>query len=197
MPQRFIPAIGLLVGAAVILFAILTQRDNPDLLRFEVEGNRAYGYGFTDDRSEGVVRKLLRDHPEVDTLVLRDMSGTRNVISNQRLARSIREAGLDTHIESDSFIASGAVDLFIAGVRRTAECGARVGVHAWGGVGYDAQNALYDNMRDFQRAFHRDMGVEAGFYDFTKRAAPSKGLHIMSPEELNSWGVVTEPLTCE
>ena len=176
---------------------MLTQRDDPELLRFEVEGNRAYGYGFTDDRSEGVVRDLLRDHPEVDTLVLRDMSGTRNVISNQRLARSIRRAGLHTHLEFDSFIASGAVDLFIAGVERTAECGARVGVHAWGGPGYDAQNALMDNLAGFQRDFHRDMGVDAGFYDFTKRAAPSAGLHMMSVEELNAWGLVTEPLICE
>ena len=194
--QRHLPAIGLAIAALVLLLGVLLQRDNPDLLRWEVEGDTAYGYGFTDGRSIGSVRDLVRAHPSVDRLVLRDMPGTRDVVSNDRLAREIRRASLDTHLEADSFVASGAVSLFIAGVERTAECGARVGVHAWGSVGVDAQTALMDNLRGFLRDFLSDMGVDPDFYDFTARAAPAKGLHIMTPEELEQWGLVTDPLDC-
>ena len=194
--QRHLPTIGLAIAALVLLLGVLLQRENPDLLRWEIEGDTAYGYGFTDSRSIGSVRALARDYPEVERLVLRDMPGTQDVVSNDRLAREIRRAGLDTHLEADSFIASGAVSLFIAGVERTADCGARVGVHAWGSVGVDAQTALMDNLRGFLRDFLSDMGVDPDFYDFTARAAPAKGLHIMTPEELEQWGLVTDPLDC-
>ena len=194
--QRHLTAIGLAIAALVLLLGVLLQRDNPDLLRWEVEGDTAYGYGFTDGRSIGSVRDLVRAHPSVDRLVLRDMPGTRDVVSNDRLAREIRRASLDTHLEADSFVASGAVSLFIAGVERTAECGARVGVHAWGSAGVDAQTALMDNLRGFLRDFLSDMGVDPDFYDFTARAAPASGLHIMTPQELETWGLVSEPMDC-
>jgi len=193
---RHLSYLALVLAVAILLIGALTQRDNPDLLRFEVEGTRAYGFGFTDARSVGVVNDLLRDHPDVDTLVLMNMPGTRDLVQNDRLARRIRRAGLNTALAEDSFIASGAVSLFIAGVERTAECGARIGVHAWSSVGVDAQNTLWDNYADFKRDYLSDMGVSPDFYDFTRAAAPAEGLHIMSPDEINRWGLVTQPLNC-
>ena len=35
------------------------------------------------------------------------------LIMNMRIARRIRSRGLNTHLDSNSFIASGAVDLFL------------------------------------------------------------------------------------
>lgn len=42
--------VGLGAAALIILGAVLLQKSNPDLLRFNVEGTRAYGYGFSDGR---------------------------------------------------------------------------------------------------------------------------------------------------
>lgn len=180
----------------VLLSALLFRGNNPDRLRFEVEGSQAYGYGFTDGRSETIIRDLLRDHPQVKTLVFVNMPGTRDVTSNYRLARSIRDAGLNTELLPRSRIASGAVDLFLAGVDRRIACGAQVGVHAWGSSGFDAQDAVWDNHRSYSRDFLSDMGIDPDFYDFRTNAAGSNQMHWMSVDELNRWSVATRPVTC-
>ncbi|MEM7729989.1 MAG: hypothetical protein AAF311_12065 [Pseudomonadota bacterium] len=185
-------------GVVVVLLAALLLREpDPDLLSFEVEATHAYGYGYTDGRSETAVRRLLRDHPEVDTLVFMDMPGTRDVTSNYRLARTIRAAGLATELRPGSRIASGAVDLFLAGTERRVACGAKVGVHAWGGSGFDAQDAVWDNHRAYSRDFLSDMGVNPDFYDFRTQAAGTEAMHWMSPAEIEHWGVATEPMDCD
>ncbi|WP_409433391.1 alpha/beta hydrolase [Litorimonas sp. RW-G-Af-16] len=189
--------IAVLAVIAILAVATFSQKPNPDLLRFEVEGSRAYGYGFTDDRSVGVVKRLMRDHPEVDTLVLHKMSGTQHADANLKLARRIRKLGLNTHVDADSIIASGAVDLFLAGVRRSAECGAKIGVHAWsvGGI-MDAQDAYFDDRKRFQENFLRDMGVDPDFYVFTREAAPAADIYWLTPADMTRFGVLTDPNDC-
>lgn len=187
---------GLAAAAIVILGAVLLQKPNPDLLRFEVEGTRAYGYGFSDGRSQDVVKKLVRQHPDVKTLVFVSMPGTQDLTSNYHLARSIRRAGLNTELRADSRIASGAVDLFLAGSQRTVACGAMIGVHAWGMGGFDAQDAWWDNHRTASRDFLSDMGIDPDFYDFRTAAAGTESIHWLTSEEVNRWSVASEPIRC-
>jgi hypothetical protein len=189
--------IGLGAAAAVILGAVLLQQPNPDLLRFDVEGSRAYGYGFTDGRSQDVVKKLMRQHPDVDTLVFVSMPGTQDLTSNYHLARSIRRAGLNTELRADSRLASGAVDLFLAGSTRTVACGAMIGVHAWGTGGFDAQDAWWDNHRSASRDFLSDMGIDPDFYDFRTDAAGTESIHWLTPAEINRWAVASAPIRCD
>ena len=189
--------VGLGVAAGVLVLGALLREPTGGLLQFEVEGSRAYGNGVTTGDSQGAVRRLMADNPDVDTLVFQQMPGTRDVTSNYRLGRTIRRAGLRTHLEADSVIASGAVDLFLAGTVRTAECGARIGVHAWGSTGYDAQDVAFDPHRAMSRRYVQDMGVDADFYDFRNAAAGSEGIHWMSVDEINRWGVTTEPMDCD
>ena len=108
----------IIAGVLLAIVAVVAIRGamKPDLglLKFKVKDNLAYGYGYTDDRSVSVVRKLLKENPQVDTLVLKKMSGTRDGDMNIVLARDIRKRGLNTHLEKNSAIASGAVDLFLS-----------------------------------------------------------------------------------
>jgi hypothetical protein len=189
--------IGLCAAAIVILSATLLQKPNPNLLRFDVEGTRAYGYGHTDGRSQDVINTLIRQHPDVDTLVFVAMPGTQDLTSNYHLARSIRRAGLNTELRADSRIASGAVDLFLAGTQRTVACGAMIGVHAWGAAGFDAQDAWWDTHRSTSRGFLSDMGIDPDFYDFRTEAAGTESIHWLTPAEINRWGVASEPIRCD
>ncbi len=189
--------VGLGAAALVLIGGALLRTPTDGLLQFTVDGPRAYGNGVTTGDSQASVRRLVADHPQVDTLVLQAMPGTKDVTSNYRLARSIRRAGLDTHLEADSRIASGAVDLFLAGETRTAECGAMIGVHSWGSTGYDAQDVSFDPHRAMSRRFIEDMGVDPDFYDFRTEAAGSDDIHWMSVEEINRWGLTTEPMVCD
>ncbi|MEP3890863.1 MAG: hypothetical protein ABJN69_10365 [Hellea sp.] len=196
--QQIITGLLLAVGALIAIRGAMTPDLN--LLTFTVEDRRAYGNGYTDDRSVGVVRKLLREHPQVDTLVLKDMSGTKDGDRNIVLARDIRRRGLNTHLERNSRIASGAVDLFIAGKHRTLECGALIGVHSWsigetvrispGDMGGDSRQRLHEK-------FLSDMGIDPAFYAFTRAAAEPEDIHYMSTEEINRFGLTSEPLMCD
>lgn len=172
-------------------------RPDPDLLRFEVRGDVAYGYGTTTDRSVAHMSKFIRQNPGVKTLIYRTMPGTKDSRANIAIARKIRRAGFATHLEGDSMIASGAVDLFIAGRMRTMDCGARIGVHAWGtSMGYGAQDVTWDTSKSLHEAFLREMGVDPAFYTFTKDAAPPEGIYWMSAADIARFGLLTEPADC-
>ena len=189
--------LALVAVGMVLLFATLFKPEPDGLLEWRVEGSRAYGYGVTDSRSVGTIRNLVRDHPEVDVLVLQSMPGTRDVDMNRRIARRIRREELHTHIPADGVAASGAVDLFLAGVERTAECGARIGVHSWGSpLGFDAQDAVRDDQAPRQKALLRELGIDEGFYDFTREAAGADEIHYLTRDEMERWGVVTEEREC-
>lgn len=186
-----------LAGVALVLvLALVLQKPNPNLLRFDVDGTYAYGYGVTDGRSEGVIDDLVRNHPDVETLVFVNMPGTQDVTSNYRLARDIRRAGLATELRADSRIASGAVDLFLAGNPRRIACGARIGVHAWGTGGFDAQDAIWDNHRSYSRDFLTDMGIDPDFYDFRTEVAGSEAIYWLTHEDIARWDIATEPRDC-
>jgi len=190
-----------LIVLIVIGFGVARNLANPQdtsgLLQLRADGNRAYANGYTDGRSVGYARKFFKTNPQVTTLVLQDMSGTHDADQNLRIARDIRRFGLKTHLESGSRIASGAVDLFLAGTTRSAECGAQIGVHSWSAGGfYDAQESYFDDRRGRQERFLRDMGIDPAFYVFTREAAPAKGLHILTPDEIRRFNVTTEPYNC-
>ena len=167
------------------------------LLAFEVNGTRAFGNGVTKTDSAGVVRKLLRDHPEVTTLVMQYMPGTQNADANLKIAYDIRRGGLSTHLQSGSFIASGAVDLFLAGESRTMDCGAKIGVHSWAiagpkGGNFNPKSMGSDSRQRIQERFLRAMSIDPAFYAFTRDAAGPDDIYILKPEDIARFGVLTE-----
>jgi len=172
-----------------------------DELRFKVRGDRALVYGTTDQFSLGTMREFIRDNPEVETLVLHRMSGTVDGATNLQIAREIRNARLNTHLVRNSYIASGAVDLFIAGTERTMDCGALIGVHSWSWsigknerlspkeMGFDRSQRSHEN-------FLREMGVDPALYVFTRDAAEPEDIYIMKEDEIERYGLLTDNRGC-
>jgi len=164
---------------------------NPTL-RFEVEGDRAYAYGTIDGSTPGRVIELIIDHPEVDTLVLADVPGSVDDDSSLRACRMIRKHGLATHVPADGEIASGGVDMFCAGARRTAEDGAMIGVHSWGGLGEAGDSTDRDDeAHEMYLDFCEEMGLPESFYWFTIEAAGPDDIHWMTREEMTRFGLLT------
>jgi hypothetical protein len=202
----------LIIGIAFALVAVIigvesykATRPSAGQLKFKVRDNIAYGYGTTNSRSGGVIKTLVRDHPQVDTLVFKSMPGTQDAFTNLRIARHIRAAGLKTHLESGSYIASGAVDLFLGGAERTMECGALIGVHthyflAEGGLvrgkSFHPGNTGYDSMKVHSEKFLKDMGIDPAFYLFAREAALPEELYYLTPEDIETYNILTEPLDC-
>lgn len=199
-PERMRTQKIITAGLIAIMAAVAIHRAvQPDagLLKFHAEGDSAYGNGDTNGMSVGMVRKFLDDNPQVRQLVLKKMPGTTDADMNIRIAREIRKRGLSTHLEGNSFIASGAVDLFLAGTERTMECGAIIGVHSWGVTGdrtgtISPKTIGVDRRQKFHENFLRDMGIDPAFYVFTREAAEPDALHFMTGEEIEHYGLLTE-----
>lgn len=87
--------------------------------------------GSTDGSSPAYFDAMIRDFPGLRTLEMVEAPGTSNDIANLAVGRRIRAHGLDTHVPSHGSVRSGAVELFLAGKRRTADHGALFAVHSW------------------------------------------------------------------
>ncbi len=169
----------------------------PGTLTFKVLGDTAFGNGETDASSLEYVSKFLNDFPQVEHLILQDMPGTSAGEINLKIARLIRARGLSVHLEKDSVIASGAVDLFVAGTKRTMECGAKIGVHAWeAGSGHKADTMRRDPLETTFEDFLVEMGLDKSFYKFKQDAAPPSGIYFMTQNDIERFGLLTEPANC-
>lgn len=189
-------AIGLM--AVMFALAVWISSQKTSELRFSVKGDTAIVNGGTDSRSYSEMKTFLNNNPDVRHLILRDMPGTTDAMTNLKIARMIRKRGITTHLQRRSRIASGAVDLFISGARRTMECGARIGVHSWsvdGRIGPKRMGADYN--QPVHEEFLADMGIDPAFYVFTRDASEPENIYIMKYAEIEEYGLLTEPAGCE
>ena len=96
-----------------------------------IDGKRAALVGATDVTSPAAFRAMLAAHPGLEVIEFVDAPGTSNDIANLALGRAIRAAGLATHVPAGGSARSGAVELFLAGTRRSMDPGALFAVHSW------------------------------------------------------------------
>ena len=185
--------LGLLLVAGACAIFDEDQLSDDERAAFTVDGNTATMTGVIDSSTPDAVRDLLAENPDVDTIVMVDVPGSADDEANLEASRLVRAAGLTTHARSDSVLASGGVDFYLAGATRTYEPGAQFGVHSWatgdGAEGIDVprddeQHALYLN-------YYAEMGIDADFYWFTLEAAPADDIHWMTEAELTKYAFVT------
>jgi hypothetical protein len=175
--------------------------------RIDIDGDMAYlntEYYLKDDfyllgglgtRTYNQIFDLIQSHPKITTIVEQNISGSIHDDINMKTGRLIRKHGLFTHLQSRSDIASGGVDLFCSGLKRTMENGAKLGVHSWSGDGVEAGELPVDSpLHDDQIAYFNDMlGEPMGeeFYFFTINAASSDDIHEMSTHEIEYYHLLT------
>lgn len=164
--------------------------------RFEVDGSEARLSGALGSLTFAQIERLQAERPEVQTLVLTEVPGSINDEVNVETGRLVRNGGWSTHLVADGEIASGAVDLFCAGVERTMDDGGRIGVHSWSnGVSEGADLPEDSPDHDFFIEYLQEMlGTPLGrdFYFFTLQAAPAADIHWMTAEEIEQYGLLTQ-----
>lgn len=155
------------------------------LAKFEVQGNEAHMNGVISKRTIQRVKDLIEDHPEVTTIVMVNVPGSIDDVSNLEASRLIRQAGLNTHVPQGGLIASGGVDFFCAGVKRTAHTDSTIGVHSWAGDGVTNANNLPKDHPEHKKyiAYYEEMNIPTSFYWFTIAAAPAESMYDMTQEE--------------
>jgi len=96
-----------------------------------IDAKRAAIVGATDAASPQAFAAMLAAFPGLEVIEFVDAPGTTHDLANLRLGRAIRAAGLATHVPTGGSARSGAVELFLAGTRRTLDPGALFAVHSW------------------------------------------------------------------
>ncbi len=161
-------------------------------LSFAIVDDRIIAIGEIDGASLDTFEDIIEDHPDIRTLVLQNIGGSVDDVSNVEFSRVIREMGFTTVVPSDGLVASGGTDLFLAGTRRIIETGACIGVHSWAAEDFTAtdlsrESAEHDRYLDY----YDDIGIDPDFYWFTIEIAPADGMHWMTPKEITQYGVST------
>lgn len=151
--------------------------------------------GEITSRTPAVLNEVLAQNPQVTTIVLQQMQGSIDDEAVLAIGYRIRELGLWTHLQSDSGIYSGAVNLFLGGTRRTMVRGAEVGVHSWADTFGEGTNYPRDASEHQANArYAADMLGSDAFYWFTLEASPSSGIYIMTREDIARFGLLTAPV---
>ncbi len=157
-----------------------------------LDGQHAALVGATDGRSPADFAAMLAAYPDLQVIEFLDGPGTTHDIANLKVGRAIRAAGLATHIPAGGSARSGAVELFLAGTRRTVDPGALFAVHSWrdtlgrepADFAPDApENRLYLD-------YYADMGMSPdqarAFYAMTN-SVPHAGARWMEGAEMAAW----------
>ena len=151
--------------------------------------------GTIDARGIPIFEKMLKDYPNVSVIVMKNVPGSADDISNLKLSRMVRKANLDTHVPAGGFIASGGTDFFIAGVNRSVVDGAKVGVHSWAGGDVEAKDLPKSSPEHTKYIeYYKEMGfsqkMAEDFYFFTIYAAPASSIYYMTQSELVLYGLI-------
>lgn len=116
---------------------------------------------------------MLAAFPGINRLELVDCPGSLDEEANLALARMVRRAGISTHVPAGGSVRSGAVELFLAGVTRSAHPTAEFGVHSWRDQDgreandYAANDPVHREYLDYYREIGMDAAKARAFYAMT------------------------------
>lgn len=162
-----------------------------------VDENTLLINGDINSNTERAFDEAMRRNPNTRLLIFREAPGSEDDEINLRVGRKVHQLGLNTEVEANGLIASGAVDLFLAGATRTLGDNARVGVHSWS----DGTNEATDFPRNssehqFYISYYKEIGfsdqLAEDFYFFTINAAPAADVHWMTEAEIEQYGIKTQ-----
>lgn len=152
--------------------------------------------GTVDSYTPDDFRALMAAYPGIKRLVMLECPGSVDDDANLRLARMVRKSGISTHVPENGSVRSGAVELFLAGVTRSAHPGAEFAVHSWQDEDGVEAYQLPDN-DPAHRAYldyYRDMGLAADtakrFYALTNSVPFDQALYL-KPADFAAMGLLT------
>jgi hypothetical protein len=162
---------------------------------YVLPGNRAELNGAIDADSVKQFGLMLVAYPTIARIDMIDCPGTENDEANLEIARQIRARQIHTHVPANGSVRSGGVELFLAGVKRTADKGAEFGVHSWiDSEGREAKDvAASDPVHASYVRYYQDMGFTPeqarAFYDFTNKTNFEQ-VHYMTGPELAQFRIL-------
>ncbi|MEH6789800.1 hypothetical protein [Parasphingorhabdus sp.] len=140
--------------------------------------------GTVDSYTPDLFHRMLVRYPGIKRIEMIDCDGSVDEQANLKLARMIRRAGISTHVPAHGSVRSGAVELFLAGLSRSAHPQAEFIVHSW--IDEDGREAndfpASDPVHAEYLDYYAEMGVPApmakAFYALTNSVPFSEQLRL-------------------
>lgn len=161
-----------------------------------IDSTTAQMDGVIDSNTPQHWENFIQAFPSTRMLIMKQCPGSDDDTANLEVARSVRKKGLHIHLPADAEIASGAVDFFLAGTKRTRDPGSKIGVHSWSDGGNKEATDFPVGHANHQPyiQYYEEMGFSQAeaedFYYFTINAAPAEGIHWMSDTEILQYKIL-------
>jgi hypothetical protein len=191
------------IGLESYLNSITLSENNP--LSFEVpnaSSTFAVLHGVIDDTTPTVVQNFITSYPSVTTLVFMQMPGSDDDDANLQASQLLKNRGYTTYLPAviaysqDAFIASGAVDMILAGNKRIIDVNGEVGVHSWSdgtneATDFPVGHPVHLPYINYYVSMGFSQADAEAFYYFTINAAPSASIYHMTEGELEQYKLRT------
>jgi len=170
------------------------ERTHFGVFTVQPDGKTIFMSGEVKRESLAHFERMQKRFPGLKRLIIQSCPGSLDDWTNLEIGRRIYESGINTAVEDGGLIASGGVDLFLAGVRRTLGRDVQVGVHGWARGDLQASD-FPEGAEEHQPylTYYQDIGMSpeeaSAFYYFTLEAAPAAEIHYMSKEEITAFGL--------
>ena len=157
-----------------------------------LDNGRAALVDATNSRSPGQFTAMLHAYPGIRMIEMVECPGTNDDRANLRLGLMINAKGIATHVPAGGSVRSGAVELFLAGARHTADPGAEFAVHSWSDeFGLEPKDYAADAPENrVYIDYYREVGMgeaEArAFYAMTN-SVPNRDAKWMTAAEMAQW----------
>lgn len=157
-----------------------------------VNHGRAEIVGEIASNAPQLFNRMVKAYPGISRIDFIDCPGTTDDAAIFSVARMIRKLGIATHAPAGSFVASGGVELFLAGVKRSADPAAEFAVHSWideDGMQADDFAADHPVHRDYLN-YYREIGMSVekarAFYQLTN-SAPFEDAIYLQPRDIAAY----------
>lgn len=152
---------------------------------FRTSSDTIFLNGLIEKRTFKQFTKIIEEQPRLNIFVLENVPGSINDEFNIKMALLVHAKNFKTVLMSNSIIASGGVDLFLAGKSRKIMNGAKVGVHSWADDSLQGSElSKTDSLHNLFLDYYKSIGIDESFYWFTLEAASADSLHWMTDEEM-------------
>ena len=165
--------------------------------QYQVYGTFAIAYGIIGSTTPAVVQDLIDNYPAVTTIIMQSCLGSEDDDANLVASMLIYNRGYKMYLPDNGYIASGAVDMFLAGYIRVVDATFDpVGVHAWSDGVHDATyypvgHAYHQPYINYYTNVGFTQQEAESFYYFTINAATANEIYWMSDAEINQYKIRT------
>lgn len=138
---------------------------------------------------------LIGNYPNIKMINMNEVPGSEDDETNLLVSKRVFDLNIATHLMDNGEIASGGVDFFIAGVKRTIGTNTKIGVHSWSDGSQDATafpvgHANHLPYINYYVSVGFTQQQAEDFYYFTINAAPAAGIHWMTAAEIQQYGLI-------